>query len=423
MSRLLVIFLFLGFISTTFASSKLDAATITISCGAIGIELELCRQGAEAWSSESGHSVKVISTPNSSTERLALYQQLLAAKADDIDVLQIDVIWPGLLASHLLDLGPQLSSQTGQHFPQIIQNNTIDGRLVAMPWFASVAVLYYRSDLLDKYGEPVPRTWEDLKQTALRIQLAERDAGANDMWGYVWQGRAYEGLTCNGLEWIAGEGGGTIVDDDGSITVDNPDAARALARAANWIEMISPPGVLNYAEEEARGVFQSGNAVFMRNWPYAWRLAQSPDSPVRDKVGVAPLPAGSQKSVSTLGGWQLAVSRYSRHPEAATDLVRYLTSRQEQKRRAIAGAFNPTTPALYRDAEILAAAPFFGELLSIIRSGVARPSASTASKYNQVSNAFWNALHSTLSGEQDAAASLHALAGRLRRMSRGGRRW
>jgi trehalose/maltose transport system substrate-binding protein len=103
--------------------------------------------------------------------------------------------------------------------------------------------------------------------------------------------------------------------------------------------------------------------------------------------------------------------------------VRYLTSRQEQKRRAIAGAFNPTTPALYRDAEILAAAPFFGELLSIIRSGVARPSASTASKYNQVSNAFWNALHSTLSGEQDAAASLHALAGRLRRMSRGGRRW
>jgi trehalose/maltose transport system substrate-binding protein len=422
MTRSIVI-IFLVFVTTAFVNKRAEAATITISCGAIGIELELCRDGADAWSRKTGHEVKVISTPNSSTERLALYQQLLAAKANDIDVLQIDVIWPGMLASHLHDLGPALAAETNEHFPQIIHNNTIDGRLVAMPWFASVAVLYYRRDLLEKYDEAVPETWEALKQTSLRVQQAERNAGDKDMWGYVWQGRAYEGLTCNGLEWLFGEGGGTIVDDEGSITVDNPAAVKALTRAAGWINTISPPGVLNYAEEEARGVFQSGNAVFMRNWPYAWRLAQSADSPVRGKVGVTLLPAGSDRSTSTLGGWQLAVSRYSRHPEAATDLVRYLSSRQEQKRRAIIGAFNPTIPALYEDEEILTAAPFFGKLVTIIKSGVSRPSAITGNKYNQVSNAFWNALHATLSGDKDAATSLDKLATRLRRMSHDGRRW
>src|SRR5690606_36445569 len=128
-----------------------------------------------------------------------------------------------------------------------------------------------------------------------------------------------------------------------------------------WVGRISPRGVLNYDEEASRGVFQTGNAVFMRSWPYAWALAQSEDSPVRDKVGVIALPRGGEQGrhAGTLGGWQLAVSRYSRNPEAAMELVRYLTSAQEQKRRAIAGAYNPTIIGLYEDEEILAANPFF----------------------------------------------------------------
>ena len=400
------------------------AVTITISCGAVGAELALCREGAEAWAAQSGHQVQVVSTPNSSSERLALYQQLLAAQASDIDVFQIDVIWPGVLANHLQDLKPYLGDLAAQHFPAMIANDTVAGRLVAMPWFASVGVLYYRRDLLDQYGEAVPETWEQLTTTAARVQAAGRAAGDPGLWGYVWQGRAYEGLTCNALEWVAGEGGGTLVASDGTVTIDNPAAAMAIGRAARWVDHISPPGVLNYAEEEARGVFQSGHAVFMRNWPYAWALAQGPDSPIRGKVGVAPLPGGSRGgSVSTLGGWQLAVSRYSRHPEVAADLVRYLTSAAEQKRRAIRGSFNPTLPALYEDAEILAAAPFFADLVGILRSAVARPSAVTGSKYNQVSHAFWSAVHRVLSGRQPAEASLRALQARLDRLSRGGRHW
>jgi trehalose/maltose transport system substrate-binding protein len=405
-------------------NGSVDAATITISCGAVGIELMLCQEGAEAWAEKSGHKVRVVSTPNSSSERLALYQQLLAAQASDIDVFQIDVIWPGLLANHLHDLKPYIAGDAADHYPAMIANNTVDGRLVALPWFASVGVLYYRQDLLQKYGEALPASWDELAGVAARVQAAERAAGHANLWGYVWQGRAYEGLTCNALEWVASEGGGTIVADDGRATVDNPAAAQAVARAAAWIDGISPPGVLNYAEEEARGVFQSGDAVFMRNWPYAWSLSQGSDSPVRGKVGVAPLPAGTTgRSVSTLGGWQLAVSRYSRHPAIAAELVRYLTSAAEQKRRAIRGSFNPTIPTLYQDPEILDTAPFFADLVAIMRIAVARPSAATGSKYNQVSHAFWSAVHQVLSGKSTAAVSLAALQRRLDRLSRGGKRW
>jgi trehalose/maltose transport system substrate-binding protein len=402
------------------------AATVTISCGAVGVELALCQEGAEAWAAQSGHEVRVVSTPNSTTERLALYQQLLAAGADDIDVFQIDVIWPGVLGNHLIDLKPYMDGAESDHFRAIVENDTVDGRLVAMPWFTAAGLLYYRKDLLEKHGASVPSTWEALTATARAVQDAERaEAGSNEMWGFVWQGRAYEGLTCDALEWVASHDGGSVVSDKGKVTIDNPQAAKAIELAAGWVSTISPPGVLNYAEEEARGVFQSGNAVFMRNWPYAWRLAQGPDSPVRGKVGVAQLPKGGAdgRHTAALGGWQLAVSKYSKHPEAAADLVKYLTSAAEQKRRAIAGAYNPTLPELYQDEEVLQAVPFFGELYDTFTHAVARPSSVTGARYNRVSNAFWNAVHQVLSGKSDARSSLKALQRRLNRMSRGGRRW
>jgi trehalose/maltose transport system substrate-binding protein len=181
--------------------------------------------------------------------------------------------------------------------------------------------------------------------------------------------------------------------------------------------------VLNYSEEEARGIFQSGNAVFMRNWPYAWTLSQAPDSPVKDKVGVIALPKGGAdgKNTATLGGWELAVSKYSNNADAAADLVRYLTSEQEQKRRAIVASYNPTIESLYADQEVLTAVPFFGTLDESFVNAVARPSRVTGTKYNQMSAEFFNAVHEVLSGRNQAEASLAALEKKLDRLSRGGR--
>lgn len=404
------------------AATGASAANVSISCGAVGAELELCKRGADEWAAKTGHTVTIVSTPNSTTERLALYQQLLAAGATDIDVFQIDVIWPGILGSHFIDLAPYAGGAEASHFPAIVENNTIGGELKAMPWYTDAGVLYYRADLLEKYGKVAPTTWAELTETAQAIQDAERAEGNAGMWGFVFQGRAYEGLTCNALEWIDSFGGGAIVDSDGAVTVNNPAAVEAINTAAGWVKTITPEGVLNYSEEEARGVFQSGNAVFMRNWPYAWSLANSDDSPIKGKVGVAPLPKGGAdgKHTGTLGGWQLAVSKYSENPEVAADLVMYLTAMPMQKERAIVGSYNPTIAALYREGDVLEAAPFFGDLYSTFTTAVARPSRVTGEKYNRVSTSFWNAVHSVLSGQNDAETALAALEGELNGVKRRG---
>jgi trehalose/maltose transport system substrate-binding protein len=412
-------------VAATIAGGALgaQAATISISCGAVGLELELCQQGANAWAEQTGNQVNVISTPNSATERLALYQQILAANSADIDVYQIDVIWPGILANHFIDLTEHVDPETiDRHFEAIVDNNTVDGRLVALPWFTDAGLLYYRRDLLEKYGREVPQTWRDLQAVAEEVMAGEREGGSAQMQGFVFQAKAYEGLTCNALEWVDSFGGGTIVDNEGKVTVNNADAILAIDTAAGWIGTIAPEGVLNYTEEEARGVFQSGNAVFMRNWPYAWALANAEDSPIKGKVGVTQLPRGGEdgKHTGVLGGWQLAVSTYSQNPKLAADLVRYLTSYDEQKRRAIEGSYNPTIGALYQDEEVLKAAPFFGELYGTFVNAVARPSRQTGASYNQVSSEFFNTAHDVLSGEADAASSLAQLERRLQRLSRGG---
>lgn len=399
-----------------------QAATITISCGAVGAERKLCEEGTSAWAEKTGNTVQVVSTPNSSTERLSLYQQLLAAKSSDVDVFQIDVVWPGMLGQNFIDISQYSHGAEDKFFKALVANDTVDGRLVAMPWFTDAGVLYYRKDLLAKYDQPVPETWAELTRVAAKVQAAERQAGNDGMWGYVWQGRAYEGLTCDALEWVASYNGGTIVNSQGKVTINNPRAVQALNTARSWIGNITPLSVLNYTEEEARGVFQSGNAVFMRNWPYAWSLAQSDGSPVKGKVGVVALPRGGEQGrhAGTLGGWQLAVSKYSKHPALAADLVMYLTSYDEQKRRAIQGSYNPTRPALYKDPEVLAKVPFFGKLFETFKHGVPRPSSVTGDSYGRVSNAFYNAVHTVLSGDASADDALAGLEHQLNRLGRRG---
>lgn len=412
-----------GVLGAAFAmAGSASAAKISISCGAVGQELALCQEGVDAWAKQTGNEVSVISTPNSTTERLALYQQILAAGSSDIDVFQIDVIWPGILGNHFIDLGEYMADEAKQHFDAIVANNTVDGRLVAMPWYTDAGVLYYRKDLLEKYGEKVPETWEQLTATAQKIQEGERKAGNDKMWGHVFQGRAYEGLTCNALEWVASFNGGSVVEPNGDISINNDQAKKAIETASNWIGTISPEGVLGYAEEEARGVFQSGNSVFMRNWPYAWALANSADSPVKGKVGVAALPKGGEggRSAAALGGWQLSVSKYSENPELAADLVKFLTSYEEQKRRAIKGSYNPTIADLYKDEEVLAANPFFGDLYETFTSAAPRPSTVTGTKYNQVSSEFWQAVHASLSGSQTVDQAINGLERNLKRVKRSG---
>jgi trehalose/maltose transport system substrate-binding protein len=395
--------------------STVHGATLRVACSGLGQELELCKTAVDTWARRTGNTVEVVSTSNDGSERLQAFQQALNAGSDKIDVLQLDVAQVGLLGPHLLDLKPYSKGAEKRHFSGMISNSLQNGRLVAMPWFIDAGLLYYRRDLLEKYKQEVPQTWDQLRSVSEVIQSAERRANPK-LWGYVWQGRAYEGLTCNAIEWVSSFGGGTIVDEKGRVSIGNPAAVKALETAAGWVGTISPPAVLTFGEEESRKVFQEGNAVFMRNWPYAWALAQAVDSPVKDKVGIAVLPRGTGSTGSNaaaLGGQELAVSKYTKHPALAAELVLYLTGDGVQKERAIKASYNPTINDLYRDPEVKRANPFLGSLLRAFSSAVARPSSVTASKYNQVSKEFWSAASDVLSRRSPAEESVKKLEGKL----------
>ncbi|MDB5896136.1 MAG: transporter substrate-binding protein [Rhodoferax sp.] len=408
------------FLCLAAGSAAHAGVSITVSCGTVGQDFEFCKKATDEWSKKTGNTVKHLTIPQSTSDILGLLRQMFAAKSTDVDVVTIDVVWPGSIKAHLLDLTPYSKGAEKEHFPAIVANNTVDGKLLAMPWFTDAGVLYYRKDLLTKHGEKTPTTWDEMAATAKKVMDAERKSGNPEMQGYVFQAKAYEGLSCNALEWVASYGGGAIVDAAGKVTVNNAKAAKALTTAAGWVGTIAPTGVLNYAEEDARGVFQKGNSVFMRNWPYAWSLSQGADSPVKDKVGVIALPKGEDgKSAATLGGWQLSVVKYSKHPVESADLVMYLTSVGVQKDRAIRGSYNPTIPSLYKDAEVLKASPFFGTLYDTFTNAVPRPATITGAKYNEVSAAFWNSAHEVLSGGAKADESLKKLEAKINAIRRG----
>jgi trehalose/maltose transport system substrate-binding protein len=322
------------------------------------------------------------------------------------------------MAEFATDLNAAFPNAKADFFPAIVENNTVDGHLVGIPWFTDAGLLYYRKDLLQKYGySNPPATWKDLEEMAKKIQDGERAAGSPDFWGFVWQGKAYEGLTCDALEWQVSNGGGSIVEPDGTISINNPQAIAAFERAKGWIGTISPEGVTTYQEEEARGVWQAGNAAFMRNWPYAFSLGQEAASPIKDKFDVAPLPKGDgadARNADTLGGWQLMVSQFSTKKEAAIEFVKFMTSPEMQKDQAIVNSLLPTRPAIYDDPDVLKANPYYGPLKSVFSGGaVARPSTVSADLYNDVSTAYFTAVNQILTGQKDATAAVTELEAQI----------
>jgi trehalose/maltose transport system substrate-binding protein len=377
------------------------------------------RKICEEWAQKSGNKLEYINRPNSATETLALFQQYWAAKSPDVDVYMIDVIWPGIAAAHAADLKKYFTDDDLKaHFQSIVKNNTVGDQLVAVPMFTDAGMLYYRTDLLQKYGyQKPPETWDELTEMAAKIQEGERKEKA-DFFGFVWQGKTDEGLTCDALEWIYSYGGGSIVEADKKVSINNPNAIKAIEMAKGWVDKISPRGVTTYGEEEARNVYQAGNAAFMRNWPYAYALGQSEGSVIKDKIGVVVLPKGGAdgKHAATLGGWNLMVTKYSKNQEAAADLVKFLCSAEVQKRRAVDLSQLPTLPALYDDPDVLQKNPWFKEMKDVLSNSVARPATALGANYNQVATAVFQNVNRVLNGQttaKDAVAQIERTAKRF----------
>jgi trehalose/maltose transport system substrate-binding protein len=384
-------------------------AEVVIAAGAVGIEFEVVTEQAARYMAMCPNiTVTLLETPDLATDRLGLYQQFWEAQSADVDIYQTDVIWAGIIAEHVVDLNEYApEGYFDQFFPAMVEGQQIDGRQVAVPWFTDAAGLYYRTDLLEKYNVEVPTTWDEIAAAAQTIQDGERAEGNSEFFGYVWQGNAYEGLTCDAHEWLVAETGETFISPMGEVNVNNPEFVAALERAASWVGTISPEGVTTYGEEDSRAVWQAGNAAFMRNWPYAYGLGNGADSAVAGMFDYVPLPAGAAGSAACLGGWQLAVSNYSEAPAAAASVALFMASYDEQKIRALSpqGA-NPTIPALYDDPELVDANPLFQRMGPILATAYPRPSGITAARYNDASTIFFTGVHGVLTGETDAQTAV-----------------
>ena len=371
------------------------------------------------FTNETGIGVEVVPSPEGAVEQLEVWRKLLNSHSTVPDVFAMDVIWPAILGDELLDLKTYIPAQEiAEQFPGLISNFTVNGRLVAFPYNLSEGLLFYRTDLLRKYGYcSPPRTWEELEKEAARIQAGERALGHKDFWGFVWQGASSEALTSNALEWQASEGGGTII-EGGAITVNNPRTIWAWKRAASWPGSISPPSVVAYTEWDAFNRWKAGQAVFMRNWSSADVVASAKDSPVRGKFAISALPGGSMGVRGTLGGSGYAVSRYSLHPREAAMLVRFLCGRNEQMRRSQEPAEPPTIPELYTNLSVLAANPYFSTVLEGYQKGIAiRPSTVTGKTYPDVSRAYFEAVHAVLIHKATAEEAAPELERQLTRIT------
>ena len=225
-----------GLATAALLASGAIAEELTIVHGSIGRDQENLRDQLDRFEAETGHTVTIVSMPESTTDQFGQYRLWLSAQSSDIDVYRLDVIWAPQLAQHFVDLSPHVQDIIDDFVPAAVESQTVDGKLVALPMFLGAPALYYRADLLEKYGRDVPTTWQEMTETAQIIMDGERAEGDDDMWGFVFQGAAYEGLTCNAQEWIVSNGGGRIVELRRARSgINNPAAVRgAYPGMASW---------------------------------------------------------------------------------------------------------------------------------------------------------------------------------------------
>jgi trehalose/maltose transport system substrate-binding protein len=350
--------------------------TVVFKHGKIAGDPEAFRSLLQRFEAEHpGIMVKDETLPASSDQQHQFYVISLEGHSGDFDVLSMDVIWVQEFAraGWIRDLSDLLPSEKrGEFFPGPMTAVTYQGGAYAIPWYIDAGLLYYRKDLLDKYGLGPPKTWEELVSTAQTILKGEEDPHLR---GFVWQGKQYEGLICNVLEFIW-SAGGHVLNDRGRVILASKESEVALGFMRDLIARyrVSPAMVTSADEEATRRIFGEGRAIFMRNWPYAWNRFEQKGSKVRGKVGVAELPSfPGHSSAATLGGWQLGINRYSPHPKEAEALVQFLTSSEIQRRMAIEIGYKPTRKSLYKDEKLIASQPFITGLYGVFLSARPRP--------------------------------------------------
>jgi multiple sugar transport system substrate-binding protein len=316
--------------------------------------------------------------PHSSTVFHDLLTQKLKNRSEDVDVFLMDVTWPPEFAAAgwaapLDEVFP--ASEREKFLEGAILANTYEDQIYGVPLFVDSGVLYYRKDLLEKYGFRPPATWNDLVSQARQIVEKERQRGQT-IFGFSGQFKQYEGLVCDMMEYVLSRGGRILNPETGKSSIAEEPAVEAVRFVRDQIiNGVAPAGVLTYEEPESLDLFVQGKAVFHRNWPYAWEVSNNPKrSKVSGKIGIASLPHfEGGKSYATLGGWQVGISRFSKNQEPAWKLVEYLTGERIQRFLAVEAGLAPTRKTVYADSKVLEVNPQFAEMREVFLTAYPRP--------------------------------------------------
>ncbi len=351
--------------------------------------------------------VTMLQLPEAADDQHAQMVTNLQAKSDRYDVLNMDVVWTAEFADAgwIIPLDRR-QFPLDQFLKPVVDTAMYAGKLYGVPYTSNAGLLYYRKDILDKAGKKPPKTWDELRK------LAKTVAPKYHLEGYAGQFLAYEGLTVNFAEAVQSAGGAILTEDGTKVAVDSAQARQGMEFLVQgfregWI----PKQSLSFKEEESRREFQDGKLLFMRNWPYVYGLADKADSQVRGKFGVTLLPGQNGPGSSSLGGANLAVSAYSKHPKTALAFIKYFTSLENERQVLVQGSFPPVWTQLYDDPGLIKRFPYLPVLKRSILSAEARPK---SPNYNQVSLAISNAVSGALSFRQPPDAAVSQLAGDLR---------
>jgi multiple sugar transport system substrate-binding protein len=314
--------------------------------------------------------------PHSSTQYHAIVTQRLKNKDTNVDVFFMDVIWPPEFANAgwCMDLTPRFSVRDQEKFLRgPIAANRYKEKIYGVPCYLGAGLFYFRKDLLQKYHFKSPRTWQEMVEQGQMIIKREKDETVHI---YSAQFKQYEGLVCNMMEFIWSNGGIAINPKTGQPVLNDPRVIEAIAFVRDQIiGKAAPKGAINYEEPESLDLFIQGKALFHRNWPYAWSVANNPQkSMIAGKVGVGRLPAfPDHDSASTLGGWQFGINGLSGHPQEAWRFIEYMTSHKSQKILALEAGLAPTRRSVYNDPHVQEKMPHLKAFLPAFEMARPRP--------------------------------------------------
>ena len=339
---------------------------------------------------------------------------VLSSKDSVLDIILIDVIRPAQWAAQgwaePLDsyLGADKPKVVGQYLKAYADADQVGGKLMALPYFADAQFLYYRKDLLEKYKRPVPRTWYELIETARIVMDGEKNP---QLQGFSTAGSPIEGTVCTYLVPLWGMNSDLTV--NGKLNLDAPQARQPFQLYGRMKQAgVLPKNIAEIPTDRIRIDMQGGNVLFAMTWSYVWnRLENDADSKVKGKIGVTTLPhdAGG-KSATCIGGWQLAVSAYSKNKPEAVKFARWLSSPEVSKMQAIMASHMPVFPSVFKDPEVLKANPWFADALPVVEGAKSRP---VSAQYPQVSDVIRSNMNAYLAGTKTTDVAINDMKSRL----------